>query len=130
MNIRGREYGMLLTVKARGELRALCPGEDINNLGEYLSGPEELEHTTKIILLLSQGYEDYRAYWDAQEGKTYDPHPLTEELIEHLSMEEHMELQRAAMDALTKGFGITVETEEPKEGKGKKAKAAAEEKQN
>lgn len=130
MNIRGREYGMLLTVKARGELRALCPGEDVKNLDEFLSGPEELEHATQIILLLSKGYEDYRAYWDAQEGKTYEPHPLTEELIENLSMEEHMELQRAALDALRKGFGITVETEEPKEGKGKKAEAAAEEKQN
>lgn len=130
MNIRGTDYEMLLTVKARRELRALCPGEDLQRLDEYLDGPEMFEHATEVILILSRGYEEYKAYWDAQEGKTYEPHPLTEELIDHLSGEDHSALQREAREALRRGFGITVETEEPKEGKGKKAKAAAEEKQN
>lgn len=130
MNIRGRDCKMLLTVKARKELRALCPGGDINKLDEFLSGPEEFDNATKVIIILSKGYEDYRAYWDAQEGKTYEPNPLTEEFIEHLPPAEHVDLQREALEALKIGFGITVETEEPKEGKGKKAKAAAEGKQN
>lgn len=130
MNIRGKEYGMLMTVKARSRIRALCPGEDFTKLDEYLDGPEEFDRTTKIIIILSESHEDHKSFWDAQEGKTYEPNPLTEEMIDNLTMEEHMDLQREAVDVIRKGLGITVETEEPKEGKGKKAKAAAEEKQN
>lgn len=124
MKIAGKDYQMLLTVKARKAIRALCPGEDIEKIGEFLDGPEELEHVTDVILILSRGYEEYKAYWDAQQGTTYEPFPLTEEMIENLSMEEHMELQREAIVALKRGFGISVETEEPKEGKGKKGVAA------
>lgn len=126
MKIGKKDYDLLLTVKARRELRALCPEEDIKKLDEYLTGPDDFEHITQIILLLSRGYEEYKAYWAAQEGQTYEKHPITEELLDNLSMEEHTELQKEAVEALRKGFGITVETEEPKDGKRKNAKAAEE----
>lgn len=115
---------MLLTVKARRALRALCPDENMEKLGDWLDGPDGVEHITEVILLLSRGYEEYTAYWSAQEGKAYEPQPLTEELIENLSMEQHMDLQREALVALKKGFGMSIETEEPKGEKGKKDKAA------
>lgn len=121
MKIAGKDYQFMLTVKARRELRALCPGGDITKLDEFLDGPEGEEHFTQMALLLSRAHEEYRAYWDTQEGKTYDPCPLQEDVVEFLSMEDYRTLQEEVMESMRRGMGITVETEEPKEkGKGKK----------
>lgn len=129
MKILEREYSFMLTVKARRDIRALCPGGDIGKLGEYLDGSEMEEKITGIILLLNKGHEDYKAFWEAQNGRTYEPVYLTEELIENLDMEDYRELEAEAMEAFRRGMGITVEAEEPKEtGKGKKS--AADKKQN
>lgn len=130
MTIAGREYHLMLTVKARRALRALCPEKDLEKLDDYLTGADSEEHASELLIILSNGYEDYKAFWSAQEGKQYDPQPLTAELLENLSMEDHLELQKEALIALRKGFGITVETEEPKEEGKKSADADPSEKQS
>lgn len=120
MVINGHDYKMLLTVRARREIRALCPDGKIENLTNVFEDEAGGEETmTKLISILSQAHEDYEMFWAAQNGKTYEPHVLTEEVIENMASEEYLKLTDEASNALLKGLGVTVETEPVKE-KGKK----------
>lgn len=120
MVINGCDYKMLLTVRARKEIRALCPEGKMENLVKAFDDEAAGEETMiKLIVIMSKAHEDYESFWAAQNGKTYDPHVLTEELIENLSSEEYLNLSDEASNAYLKGMGVTVETEPVKE-KGKK----------
>jgi len=120
MTINGRDYKFLLTVRARREVRALCPENKLEKLTEAFEDSEEGDEVmARLICILSKGYEDYTCYWEGQKGKSYVPQPITMELLETLTMEEFNKLATEAGNAYMRGMGITVETEPIKE-KGKK----------
>lgn len=124
MTIKGIEYKMLLTVRARKEIRALCPDGKFEKISDLFEDDGEGdENMVKLIAILSKAHEDYATYWAAQSGQTYEPHVLTEETIENLSSEDFMILAKEASTAFLKGMGVTVETEPVKE-KGKKKEVA------
>lgn len=123
MTINGRDYKFLLTVRARREVRALCPEQKMENLTKIFEDEAAGEDTmTKLICIVSKAHEDYESFWAAQNGKTYEPNVLTEEIIENLSSEDYLKLTEEAANAILKGMGVTVETEPIKEKGKKKAK--------
>ena len=124
MTINGIEYKMLLTVRARKEIRALCPDGKMENFVKLFDDEENGDEVmVKLIATLSKCHEDYAQYWAAQSGQNYEPHVLTEEMIENLSSEDYLKLSEEASSAFLKGMGVTVETEPVKE-KGKKKEVA------
>ena len=112
MLIHGKERGFALTVGASAEIADLCPDGDLKRLGEVLDGKygEMLRSTAKIIVAMSRGYEDGKAF----EDPGYKPDPLTDREVLSLTTEDFRRLQSEAMDAFQAGHKTTVETEPEK----------------
>lgn len=117
MQVYGREVDFRFTVGASAKISDLCPGGDIERLGELLNGSygQVSRDTAAIIVALSEGHEQARHFEDA----TYKPRPLSVEEIMSLRPAEFMDLQRAAMAAWVEDKKTTVEVEPEKKESGK-----------
>lgn len=118
MNIRNRERKFLLTVRGRDEIARLCPNEDLSKIADVFRNSTQTDAMRKLILVMNRDYEDYTRYHD----NSYEVDYLTDEDIQMLKMEEFRTLQDEASNAFLEGMGITVDVEEPKGKKTRKAK--------
>lgn len=82
MKIFGHEYGLLYTVGAQEEIAAL---KDLKNL-------DTSKIAGRIPVILSDWNEKAESLRAKQEGREYEPHPLTWETVRHLTPAEFDEL--------------------------------------
>lgn len=118
MNIRNRERKFLLTVRGRDEIARLCPNDDLSQIADVFRNSTQTDAMRKLILVMNRDYEDYTRYHD----NSYEVDYLTDEDIQMLTMEEFRTIQDEASNAFLEGMGITVDVEEPKGKKTRKAK--------
>lgn len=90
MFLYGREIGLAVTVGASVKLAKLCPGKDLNRIGELLQGSQAdtLESLMGIACVLSEAYEVRKAHQEPG----HKANPLTMEELESLDMDEISEL--------------------------------------
>ena len=112
MELFGREYGFKLTIGASAELAKACPDGDMNRLDALFSGEYAgtLEGATALMLALSRGYEQARAF--AEPG--YQAQPLTRELIAAMDFEEFHAAMAEAGAAFQRQSKPTVSAEPAK----------------
>lgn len=116
MKIHGKERNFLLTVGAASEIAKFCPDKDIGRIGEVFSDNyvESIDVIIKMIRILSNGYEQNKAY----ETDGYVPDPITEEELMALPMGDLMLLQADALAQFKADSTPEVELEEPKKETG------------
>ena len=121
MKIFGREYGLRYTVGAEEEIRKLCPGEDLKNLREVLSG---IDGAAEMACIMSRWHEKAMAMEARMEGREYTEQPLTREVAELIDMEDFPALMNEVMTAMTQGKAKSVEIEDSPESKKKETPSA------
>jgi hypothetical protein len=102
-----------MTVQAFAEIGDLCPGKDIQRLGELSSMPtgESMIIISKMAAAMSRAAENKRRF----EEPGYKPDPLQIDAILTLSMEEYQEVASGLIKAMTAGLaGRTVEVKSPR----------------
>ena len=119
MTVHGKERGFLLTVGASAEIAELCPGGELDRIGEVLEGPyaKTLRMVAKIIAAMSRGYENNRKY----EEPGYVPDPLTVDEILALPTPELKALEDEALAKFAQDTKPAVEVEPGKKTDGTKA---------
>lgn len=114
MQIHGRECGLLLTVGASVKVADLCPDRDLKNIGDLMGEDKKYGELTdsvaKIIIAMSEGYEEDRYY--SEQG--YEKRPLTYGEIMSLRPEVLKELQAETFAAFKSGMKTEVEVESSK----------------
>lgn len=109
MIIYGREVGFRRTIGADVDLEAICPGEDLNRVGELFgdSGKIGMNIGTlmKVMLILNKWYEATAKLNDP----SYEPKPLTEEELLSLDEDTFYALEHEMMSAWAKDTKQTVE---------------------
>ena len=121
ITVRGKSYPVAMTVQAFAEIGDLCPGKDIQRLGELSSMPtgESMIIISKMAAAMSRAAENKRRF----EEPGYKPDPLQIDAILTLSMEEYQEVASGLIKAMTAGLaGRTVEVsrQEVKKKRGRK----------
>ena len=114
MEINGRQVHFKRTIWATNAIMEMCPGGDLNRFGELFDGStsEQIISMAGFIVVLSQGYEQARAFEAKRNGEEYTPDPLTlDELMSLEDMRIFEELQSEAVKAWVKDAETTVESE-------------------
>lgn len=119
MQINGHDYTFEFLTGAYDDIAKLCPGEDINNLGKLMTDSKSFSNYVHMAVILSKWSEKHKKYLNPE----YEPHYLTEDDCNFLSVTETMELAKAVNAAIEKGFGTLVKAE-PAKAKGKNAQKA------
>lgn len=124
MVINGREVRFRYTVHAAKRLFELVPGGDFKKLEALLKKTtgESIAVIESLAEIMSEGYENARAFEAAQLGQAYEPRPLTYEEIENLDVTFLSGIAQEVFDEVLAGSKTTVEGEPPK---GKKTEKAA-----
>lgn len=113
MEIKGKDYRLLLTVAAASDIAQFCPGENFDHLNDVLFSPSIPVSNNAIINMacaLSRGYEAHRAF----DEPVYSPAPLTPDLLSTLSMLELWQLRVEAIQAFNAGLKTTVKVDDSK----------------
>lgn len=114
MKILNKEYGLLLTVAAAGEISAMCPGGELSNLGKSLLFSKEISESTDaaiaFICALSKGYEASAAFANPD----YVPEPVTPELLAKVTLGELWQARAEAIAAFNAGLNTTVDVDDAK----------------
>ena len=121
MQIHGREIGFRRSVLATCRIAEICPGKDLNKLGDLLGGDivTALETAVTFVCALNEAYEQHRKL----EEPGYIPNPLTKEELLDDTEDTLMALVMDAVSVFQADGQTTVETEVPK---GKNADTASE----
>lgn len=108
MTVYGREIKFLRTVGATIKVADMCPDGEIENVDRLFEGNYQMSQKTaaKFMSVLSESYEDNKAYWEPG----YKGTPLSEEEALALPGDVFNELFIEAVKAYT-GEKPTVETE-------------------
>ncbi len=117
MKVFGKEYGLLYSVGAMGELKETCPDKDLNKLGELLNTPDGGK---KMLCIMSRWYEKAEAMQARLEGREYTEQPLQAELLDFVPVQDFNEMMAEAVDVMFRDRQATVETEEPDKNRKKK----------
>lgn len=114
MRIYGKEVGFALTVGASAEVAAMCPGGDLNRVGELLQGDfaETAEFAAKFIVALNKGYVSKKKW----EGETAEE--VCFEEIMSLDSRTFFDLQMEAMKAFGEDSEPEIETDAKKNQEG------------
>lgn len=114
MRIYGIDYGFAYTVGAQAELARLCPDGDITRLGELYGGGavDANRNLAETACILSAWHERAASYEAHQRGESYEAHPLTEEVVDLLTIEELASLSTEVFTAMTEGRRRTVEADD------------------
>lgn len=112
MIIYGKDYHFALTVGAAKEISDLCPGGDLDRVGELLTGSygNAIQATAEIICALSRGYERKMCF----ETPGHDYAPLTEEMLLSLDTGTFTALESEALAAFSRDSATTVAVEPEK----------------
>lgn len=111
-----REIKFERTVWADRQLAKLCPGNNIQLLGEIVSGDDfdkQLDVIIKLIMILNEGYERKAHFLD----KSHEINVISEEELESMSEAELMELCNLAFAQFGIDGEVTVEAEPEKKEK-------------
>lgn len=117
MKIFDHEYGLLYSVGAMDELKAQCPGQDLNNLGQLLDTPEGGK---TMLCIMSRWHEKAEAMQAHVEGREYTERPLQPELLDFVPVQDFNEFMGEAVAVMFRDRQPTVETEEPDKNSKKK----------
>ena len=117
MEVFGHNYGLLYSVGAMDELKAQCPGQDLNNLGQLL---ETAEGGKTLLCIMSRWHEKAEAMQARLEGSEYTEQPLQPELLDFIPVQDFNELMGEAVAVMYRDRRETVETEEPQKNGKKK----------
>lgn len=113
MKIYGKEYHFKLTVEAACEIAERCPGGELRNVKEIITGTgshaETIRQRTELILSLSRGYAEAHRF-----EKGEDSPVLTAELLKSLSPATFGDIFSEACEAFFEGLGVTVAVAESK----------------
>lgn len=110
MVVFGKERKFLCTVEATEEISNLCKDGNIANLTELFDGEnlsEKLNNIVEIVRSLNKGYEKAKSF----EEPGHLPDIITREEIKSLPFKTLVELEAEAIEAISIGMGVTVETE-------------------
>ena len=110
MIIYGKERKFLCTVEATEEISNLCKDGNIGNLTELFEGEnlsEKLDNIVEIVRSLNKGYEKAKAF----EEPGYVADVISREEIKSLPFKTLIDLEAEAIEAISIGMGVTVETE-------------------
>ncbi len=113
MIIHGKERKFLCTVEAVEDISSICRDGNIENLMEVFEEGTVTDKIGKIIdlvLALNKGYEKSKAF----EELGYVPDVITKEELKAVPIKMMTEIQNEAIEAISFGMGITVETEPEK----------------
>lgn len=122
MEYRGREIKFLRTVLAQCEIADLCPDGDVSKIATLFRGKRlssNVKNMASMIHILNKGYEENKAYFEDD----YEANPITIEELMVLDEETFMNLFNEAAVAFY-GEKPTVEAEQPKSKKNKKAETS------
>ena len=97
MNINGREIGFRRSVRATADLSEICPGKDLNRMGEMITGKNATTAQTltlfaAMVVVLNQAYERHLN----KEDPEHEPNPLTIEDVMDLDEQTFNDLVMAA----------------------------------
>lgn len=114
MRIYGKEVYFRLTVGSAAEIAALCPGGDLQRVGEMLEGSftQTAEFAAKFIVALNKGYVQQKKW----EGETADEVCVDE--IMSLDTQAFFEVQMEAMKSFNSDSEGEIETKESKKNTG------------
>lgn len=119
MKIFGYEYGLLYSVGAMDELKAQCPEQDLNNLGQLLDTPEGGK---TMLCIMSRWHEKAEAMKARLEGREYTEQPLQPELLDFVPVQDFNEFMGEAVAVMYRDRRQTVETETEEPDKNRKKK--------
>ena len=104
------------TVAADIELAKLCPNNNISLLNKLIIGPDTptvMQNIMKIIVILSEAYENKRHFQDPD----YEPDPVTIEELMYYTEDDLMMLSNIALASFQEEGKTFVEAEPKKKGK-------------
>lgn len=107
MELYGREYKFRLTVGAACDIADRCPGGELKNFKELITGDTfagATEGRCVFICALSRGEEEARSF----EEPSFQPRPLTPELLRSLDIATFGEVLAEATEAFATGLQTTV----------------------
>ena len=107
------ELNFARTVWADRQLAKLCPGNNIQRMGEILGTDDfdrQLDAIMKMIIIMNEAYER-RAHF---EDPTHEINVVSEEYLENLTEEELMKLSNEAFAQFGIDGEVTVEAEPSK----------------
>lgn len=115
MVIYGKERQFKATIGAMADIAKLCPGGDLNRLGEAFTGSFAglVDTMAAFIVALNKGYEDAMRFENPEKAQQ----PLTVEEVKSLTQSQMMQLQEAARLALSQDSKTEVEAEPLKKTK-------------
>lgn len=121
MEIRGKEYKFLYTVRASLEISKNLEGHQMSSIMKVFQTKDQIKCMDLIIdmaIAMNRAYLLAEAY---DNGTEYDESDLiTAEIIETLTMVEENQLETEVMEAMTSGNKNEIETNPVKPAKGSK----------
>ena len=110
MEIYGKERKFLCTVEATMEISNLCKDGNIENLMDLFDEgniSDKINNIVDIVYFLNKGYEKSKAF----EEPGYVADYLSKEAIKTLPLTTLTQIEDEAIEAISIGMGVTVETE-------------------
>lgn len=114
MLIYKKEYNFFASTWASGEIADLCPGGQLENLGEFLSEqlPQKqfFENVSKLAVILNKA-DIMRMHFASGKPISELEHiePISAEILLSLSVDEFLAVQREVMNALERGTKTSVD---------------------